>query len=94
VVLLLVVVFNGSLERPAVPPSATPATNNIVLVQDVAGLTEARAVASLTEAGFSVSSQSEHSDTVASGDVIRTDPAAGAAVPRASRVRVFVSSGP
>jgi len=66
-----------------------------VSVPDVTGKSPAEAGGTLGNAGLSVSqTQNEESDTVPSGQVTRTDPAAGAQVDRGSGVTVYVSSGP
>jgi len=66
-----------------------------VSVPDVSGKSPAEAGSALGNAGLSVSkTQNEESDTVPSGEVTRTDPAAGAQVDRGSGVTVYVSSGP
>jgi serine/threonine-protein kinase len=66
-----------------------------VTVPNVAGTSPAGAGSTLGNAGLKVNStQNEASDTVPSGQVTRTDPAAGTQVDRGSGVTVFVSSGP
>ena len=76
------------------PPVRTPSVEDNVVMPEVTGLTEVRAVAAITDAGFTVTSQPEESETVASGAVIRTDPPGGSSVPPESRVVLFVSTGP
>jgi len=66
-----------------------------VAVPNVSGKSPAEAGGTLGNAGLTVSkTQNEASDTVPSGEVTRTDPAAGAQVDKGSGVTVFVSSGP
>ncbi len=70
-------------------PAAEP-----VAITDVAGLSLADATAKLKDQGFQVTSSTEASDTVASGAVIRTDPAAGQPAKQGSTVNIVVSGGP
>ncbi|HEY0216032.1 MAG TPA: Stk1 family PASTA domain-containing Ser/Thr kinase [Cellulomonas sp.] len=65
-----------------------------VAVPDVVNAAEADAAATLTTAGFDPVRQSEASDTVAEGTVIRTDPAAGVMADPGSDVSYWVSAGP
>src|SRR5262249_34427081 len=65
-----------------------------VAVPGVSGKSPAEAGGILGNAGLTVSrTQTEASDTVPSGQVTRTDPAAGVQVDKGSGVTVFVSSG-
>jgi eukaryotic-like serine/threonine-protein kinase len=61
---------------------------------NVAGLTAAQATAKLKEAGFKPTTETQPSDTVASGRVISTDPPAGTVAQAGSSVKVLVSGGP
>lgn len=64
-------------------------------VPPVAGLSVSTARDELTSAGLVVvSGLARHSDTVPKGDVISTDPAAGASVRHGGKVTVFPSLGP
>jgi serine/threonine-protein kinase len=63
-------------------------------VPNVAGQTEAEAVAALTEAGFEYSRQEEPSADVDEGAVTRSDPAGGEEAEEGSSVTFWVSSGP
>jgi len=65
-----------------------------VVVPEVVGLTEGEAANLLGQDGFSTASQTEASETVEAGRVIRTDPPQGARIPPGSTVTIFVSSGP
>ncbi len=66
-----------------------------VAVPSVDGLTQQQATAALTDKGLTVERVSKQAnDTVPLGDVIRSSPAAGTSVPRASGVTLVVSSGP
>jgi beta-lactam-binding protein with PASTA domain/tRNA A-37 threonylcarbamoyl transferase component Bud32 len=62
-------------------------------VPSVKGEPEAEAVAALKQRGFGANVTPQASDSVASGDVIATNPAGGALVARGIRVQVIVSSG-
>ncbi len=68
-----------------IPQVAIPNVNNLDVVS---------ATAQLTGAGLVVKQSQEASQKVDSGDVIRTDPAAGATVAKGSTVTIVVSSGP
>jgi serine/threonine-protein kinase len=76
---VLVVVSSGG---PTVP------------VPDVAGQPEAAAANRLGQANLVARTAQEASDTVGSGNVIRTEPGAGADVPEGSTVTIVVSTGP
>jgi len=65
-----------------------------IMMPNVVGQESQTAQQLLQQAGFQVSVQSEQSDTVPSGRVTRTDPAANAQVKRGSAVTMFVSTGP
>jgi eukaryotic-like serine/threonine-protein kinase len=66
-----------------------------VSVPSVVGLGEQKAGATLTDAGLVIDRVVRQADdTVPSGRVIRTSPAAGASVDRGSNVTLVVSSGP
>ena len=62
-------------------------------IPNVGGMTEAQARERLGS-DFNVSSSGEASDTVAKGQVTRTDPVAGTRVPVGSTVTLYVSTGP
>jgi eukaryotic-like serine/threonine-protein kinase len=64
-----------------------------VAVPDVVGQSSVSAANQLGAAGFKVEPVNEASDEVASGTVIRTEPAAGTDAPKGSTVRMVVSSG-
>jgi eukaryotic-like serine/threonine-protein kinase len=64
-------------------------------VPSVAGVTASAARADLANAGLvAVSGSARHSDTVAAGDVITTDPAAGARTKRGAKIILITSLGP
>jgi serine/threonine-protein kinase len=69
----------------------TPTTKEI---PSLTGLTEGEALNVLDPLGFEVTVSTEASDTVDTGDVIRTEPAAGTVVNVKDPVRLVVSSGP
>ncbi|MGZ8765610.1 MAG: Stk1 family PASTA domain-containing Ser/Thr kinase [Acidimicrobiia bacterium] len=76
---VLIVVSSGA---PAVP------------VPDVAGQPQTAAANRLGQAGFQVRTTEEGSDSVTSGNVIRTEPGAGAEASEGSTVTMVVSTGP
>ena len=64
-------------------------------VPNVVGKTQAQAEAALSSAGLAVGEVSkEYSDTVKAGDVIRSNPKAGASLRAETAVRLAVSKGP
>ncbi len=68
--------------------------NKIVKIDDVAGMTEAKAISILENTnGFKCSVVTEDSDTVDKGHVIRTDPPIGSELEQGSTITIFVSSG-
>lgn len=64
-----------------------------VIVPAVAGLDEIQATALLRNAGFVVLTRTEDSETVAAGEVIRTDPGEGSAQPYGSTITLVLSDG-
>jgi serine/threonine-protein kinase len=81
---------NGA--RPTV--TVTIAREPLVPVPDVTTQDPFAAAATLGGAGFKVTVVQTPSDTVPTGKVIGTEPAAGTPLPRGSEVRLLVSSGP
>jgi eukaryotic-like serine/threonine-protein kinase len=68
--------------------------NGAVAVPNVAGRSEADARNALNQAGFTnIQKQEQASDSVAAGNVISTDPAAGAQVDPTEPIVLVVSSG-
>ncbi len=65
-----------------------------VNVPSVEGLSQAQAIKELNKAGLKAVTDTESSDTVDRGIVIRTVPKGGQEVTRGTRVRLFVSTGP
>jgi beta-lactam-binding protein with PASTA domain/tRNA A-37 threonylcarbamoyl transferase component Bud32 len=63
-------------------------------VPDVSGQPQAAAANRLGQAGFEVLTTEEASDSVTSGNVIRTEPGAGADADEGSTVTIVVSTGP
>jgi len=63
-------------------------------VPNVVGKTETDAAKALEDAGFEAVPGSTYSDTVAVGQVVSQDPAAGATAQRGSAVTITVSQGP
>ncbi|MEL5990993.1 Stk1 family PASTA domain-containing Ser/Thr kinase [Microbacterium phosphatis] len=74
------------------PLNEVPANSRIV--PDVAGVSLERATADLADEDLGVTLDSEASETVTEGNVIRTDPAAGETVAPDTEVTVVVSEGP
>jgi beta-lactam-binding protein with PASTA domain len=64
-----------------------------IAIPDVSGQDQQTATATLQQAGFHVFPTQEASDTVAQGNVIRTDPPAGSTVNKGSNVTLVVSTG-
>ena len=65
-----------------------------VTVPDVKNKDATTASNELGQAGFKVATQIEASATIPAGQVIRTDPSAGAQVAKGTTITLFVSSGP
>ena len=65
-----------------------------VAIDSVAGLSAADATAKLQAQGFVVTSSVANDDTVAQGNVIRSEPAAGQQAKPGSTVNIVVSGGP
>jgi serine/threonine-protein kinase len=63
-------------------------------VPDVAGRSLADATTALQQAGFAVTTANPYDETVPKGNVVGTDPAAGAGVAPGSTVKILVSAGP
>ncbi|HEY4451850.1 MAG TPA: Stk1 family PASTA domain-containing Ser/Thr kinase [Solirubrobacteraceae bacterium] len=61
---------------------------------DLAGLSASQAIAKLRKAGFKAAVKKQASSTVASGQVIATEPSAGTLVQIGSTVTLILSSGP
>jgi serine/threonine protein kinase/beta-lactam-binding protein with PASTA domain len=66
----------------------------VVIPSDLAGRSEVNVTFILGQLGLLFQSEQEYSDTVAEGQVIRTEPAAGQVVTVGDMVTVFVSQGP
>jgi len=65
-----------------------------IAIPDVAGLSQLTASNQLGQKGFTVTTTSQSSTTVAAGNVIRTTPTAGTMASRGSTVNMVVSTGP
>lgn len=63
------------------------------LVPDISGMSQSEATAALEAAGYVVNVVNEPSDTVATGEIIRTEPAAGSPLAPGSTVTLVISSG-
>jgi eukaryotic-like serine/threonine-protein kinase len=64
------------------------------VVPNVEGLSKAQALKRLKRAGFATSVETEHSSTVAVGNVVETSPGVGEQLEKGRTVTVYVSSGP
>ena len=64
------------------------------LVTTVDGLSEQAGLELLAADSFKVTTETENSETVKKGLIIRTEPVAGTRVPKGSTVTVFISLGP
>lgn len=62
-------------------------------IPNVVGYTANDALTTLQKAGYLVTQESEYSDTVEEGKVIRTSPGAGASTERGATVTIYVSKG-
>ena len=76
-----------------VPPTTVPPTIPKIAVTNVTGKTEAAARAELEALGFAVATQYEKNDSVAEGNVIRQNVAAGTMLESGSEITLTVSSG-
>jgi len=65
-----------------------------VTVPNVVGLSQASASNQLGQAGFSVSTTNQSSTTVPAGNVISTNPAAGAKASKGATIAMVISTGP
>lgn len=63
-------------------------------ITDVSNMTANEASTSLQKNGFLVVQDSEYSDTVESGKVVRTQPAAGERIAKGDTVTIYISKGP
>ncbi len=84
-----------SLSHPGAAVNLTVGKGvELVSVPELVGKTQDDAVNALTVAGLKADVKQQSSDTVPSGKVISSDPAANTQVPKGSTVTVNVSSGP
>ena len=65
-----------------------------VEVTDLSNMTQANAEAALKKLGFNVKVQEINDDTVAEGQVVKTDPQSGSTLAYGSTVTLYVSKGP
>jgi eukaryotic-like serine/threonine-protein kinase len=68
--------------------------NTALEMPDFTNYSQSDATSALSENGLNYEIQTQNDDTVASGNVIRTDPAAGSTVNKGDTVTVYVSLGP
>ncbi len=66
----------------------------LVNVPDVVGQSQGSATASLQQAGFQVTTNSQSNPTVKAGNVISQNPTAGTEAPSGSTVTIVISTGP
>jgi serine/threonine-protein kinase len=64
------------------------------VVPNVEGLPKAKALRRLRRAGFKTTEETEHSSTVAVGNVVETSPGVGEQLEKGQTVTVYLSSGP
>ncbi|MDE7425939.1 MAG: Stk1 family PASTA domain-containing Ser/Thr kinase [Lachnospiraceae bacterium] len=76
------VVSKGKKVVPAIPN-----------VPNVVGYTANDALTTLQQAGYLVAQESEYSDSVAEGKVIRTSPSSGSSAEKGTKVTIYVSKG-
>lgn len=71
-------------------------TETVAVPANLAGMTQAEAKTAVEAVGlvWRVANETESSDTVAEGSVVRTDPASGSQVEAGSTVTAYLSSGP
>ena len=76
-------------------PSSTQApVSNKIKIPDLSNVDESSAKLSITNKGLLPVVEYEYSDTVAEGNVIRTNPSSGSSVDPDTKVTLYVSSGP
>ncbi|WP_104181184.1 Stk1 family PASTA domain-containing Ser/Thr kinase [Arthrobacter sp. B0490] len=93
-VAVLLVLAGGYVVLNNLPDNQPSQEAVTVSVPDLVGLAEADATDAIVDAGLVPSSDEEFNASVEEGDVIASDPAAGASVDRESRVNITVSLGP
>jgi beta-lactam-binding protein with PASTA domain len=86
----------GTTAAPGAPVDLVVSSGPFsIIVADVTNMTLEQAIATLTREGFeNITSELEYSLDVLEGRVIRTEPEAGASVPRGSLITIFESQGP
>ena len=65
-----------------------------VEVTDLSNMTQADAEKALNKLGFNVKVQEVNDDTIAAGQVVKTDPKAGSSLAHGSMVTLYISKGP
>lgn len=65
-----------------------------VEVTDLSNMTQADAEKALNKLGFNVKVQEVNDDTIAAGQVVKTDPKAGSSLAHGSTVTLYISKGP
>lgn len=85
---------NGGSDSIPINITVHPASGTVT-VPDVVNQTQANATTAITSAGLTVGNvTNQNSDTIASGNIISQDPAAGHSVALATAVDIVVSLGP
>jgi serine/threonine-protein kinase len=84
---------NSQVEKGTIITLFVSTGKQQVQIPDVSGEDPATAANTLGNKGLTIEQVSQPSDTVESGTVIGTNPAAGSSVPKGSKVQLIVSSG-
>ncbi|MCR5748517.1 MAG: PASTA domain-containing protein [Lachnospiraceae bacterium] len=93
ILILIVFIARRVIDVKDSSVSANTAASQNQTLKDVSGQSFEAAKAALETAGFVVQSRNEASETVPSGTVIGSDPAAGSQIPAGYTVTLIVSSG-
>ncbi|MDN4609780.1 Stk1 family PASTA domain-containing Ser/Thr kinase [Arthrobacter burdickii] len=93
-VVVLLVLAGGYVVLDNLPDNEPVQEVATVDVPDVVAMTEADAADAIVDAGLVPSTDEEYNASVKAGDVISSDPSAGASVETESRVNITVSLGP
>ncbi len=85
---------NELMDSTQDPLSIQTSVLNMIKVPDLSNVDDSSAKLSITNKGLLPVIEYEYSDTVAKGNVVRTDPSAGSIVEPDTKVTLYVSSGP
>lgn len=84
----------GEMADPSRNVVLTVSSGSIgVEVPELVGSSEAEAVATLTEKGFTFVRHEDYDDYIKAGEVLRQDPASGSKVPAGTEVNIWISLG-